>query len=42
MLLAARVPLRDVLELAQIGKDGHGFNKSTDLAVVVKTPRAAK
>ena len=30
------VPLRDILELAQIGKDGHGFNKAVDLAVVVK------
>lgn len=30
------VPLRDILELAQIGKEGHGFNKMVDLAVVVK------
>ena len=30
------VPLRDILDLAQIGKEGHGFNKSVDLAVVVK------
>lgn len=29
-------PLRDILELAQIGKEGHGFNKLVDLAVVVK------
>ncbi len=30
------VPLRDLLALAQVGKEGHGFDRCTDLAVVVK------
>ncbi|MCB2191505.1 MAG: hypothetical protein KQI62_08065 [Deltaproteobacteria bacterium] len=30
------VPLREVLSLAQVGKEGRGFDRFTDLAVVVK------
>lgn len=30
------VPLRDILELAQLGKESHGFNKMVDTAVVVR------
>ncbi len=31
------VPLRTVLEMAKIEKDGPGFNKTTDLAIAVRT-----
>lgn len=35
------VPLRTILEMAKIEKDGPGFRKTTDLAVVVRTRSGA-
>ncbi|MBU1274837.1 MAG: hypothetical protein KJ720_05625 [Proteobacteria bacterium] len=35
-------PLRDILDLAQIGKDAPGFNKLVDLAVVVRNAQGSQ